>query len=69
MANNLIAMNKKNTSSYATSSSAYLFFLKKSHNNLYIFNKYINNKYKLIPFNEKINYSGKTKYFPSVSKE
>lgn len=34
-----------------------------------IFNRNINNKYKLIPFNESINTTGEIKYFPSVSKE
>lgn len=37
--------------------------------NLYIFDKYINNNYKLIPFNKKRNEVGNTKYFPPVSKE
>lgn len=34
-----------------------------------IFNRNINNKYKLIPFNESINTTGENKYFPPVSKE
>ena len=35
-----------------------------------IFYKNINyNKYKLVPFNVKINYVGHTKYFPADSKE
>jgi len=34
-----------------------------------IFNRNINNKYKLIPFNQSINTTGETKYFPSASKE
>lgn len=38
-------------------------------NNLYIFDKYINNKYKLIPFNLRENNTGNVKYFPPVSKE
>lgn len=42
---------------------------KKDNNNLYIFEKYINSNYKSIPFNERSNNIGKTKYFPSVIKE
>lgn len=34
-----------------------------------IFSRNINNKYKLIPFNESINTTGETKYFPPASKE
>ena len=35
-----------------------------------IFYKNINyNKYKLVPFNVKVNYVGYTKYFPADSKE
>jgi hypothetical protein len=34
-----------------------------------IFNKNINNKYKLIPFNLKENYVGEIKYSPAASKE
>ncbi len=34
-----------------------------------IFNKNINNKYKLIPFNLKENFVGETKYSPPASKE
>jgi hypothetical protein len=34
-----------------------------------IFNKYINNKYKIIPFNIKVNNVGATKYLPAASKE
>lgn len=34
-----------------------------------IFNKVINNKYKLVPFNKIENAVGNTKYFPAVSKE
>jgi hypothetical protein len=40
-----------------------------NNKNLYIFNKYINNNSKLIPFNVKNLEVGKTKYFPPVSKE
>jgi len=36
---------------------------------LSIFNKFIKNNSKLIPFNVKINYTGETKYFPPFSKE
>jgi hypothetical protein len=36
---------------------------------LSIFNKFIKNNSKLIPFNIKINYTGETKYFPPFSKE
>ncbi len=36
---------------------------------LAIFNKFIKNNSKLIPFNVKINYTGETKYFPPFSKE
>ena len=38
-------------------------------NNLYIFDKYINNNSKSIPFYERVNNIGNTKYFPPVSKE
>lgn len=38
-------------------------------NNLYIFDKYVNNNYKSISFNERVNKTGNTKYFPPVSKE
>jgi hypothetical protein len=40
-----------------------------TNNHLYIFNKYKNNNNKLIPFNVKKIDTGKTKYFPPVSKE
>jgi hypothetical protein len=36
---------------------------------LSIFNKFIKNNSKLIPFNVKINYTGEAKYFPPFSKE
>jgi hypothetical protein len=36
---------------------------------LSIFNKFIKNNSKLIPFNVKINFTGETKYFPPFSKE
>lgn len=36
---------------------------------LSIFNKFIKNNSKLIPFNVKINYTGESKYFPPFSKE
>jgi hypothetical protein len=36
---------------------------------LSIFNKFIKNNSKLIPFNIKFNYTGETKYFPPFSKE
>ena len=42
---------------------------KKNTDNLYIFNKYINNNSKLIPFNVNINNSGEIKYLPPFSKE
>jgi hypothetical protein len=38
-------------------------------NNLYIFDKYVNNKYKSIPFHERVNNIGDTKYLPPVIKE
>jgi hypothetical protein len=38
-------------------------------NNLYIFDKYVNNDYKSIPFFERVNNIGDTKYFPPVIKE
>lgn len=34
-----------------------------------IFNKFVNNKYKLVPFNNVNNAVGKTKYSPAISKE
>lgn len=40
-----------------------------NNNNLYIFSKYINNKYKLIPFNMRELYIGDIRYTPPVSKE
>jgi hypothetical protein len=54
---NLI-FNKKNTKNDTT-----------KNNHLYIFDKYVNNNYRLIPFNVKIVYTGETKYLPPVSKE
>ena len=36
---------------------------------LSIFNKFIKNNSKLIPFNLKISHAGETKYFPPFSKE
>jgi hypothetical protein len=36
---------------------------------LTIFNKFIKNNSKLVPFNVKVNYTGETKYFPPFSKE
>lgn len=38
-------------------------------NNLYIFDKYVNNKYKSIPFQERVNNIGDTKYLPPIIKE
>lgn len=38
-------------------------------NNLYIFDKYVNNNYKSIPFYERVNNIGNTKYLPPVIKE
>ncbi len=43
--------------------------LKQIHIHINIFNKYINKKYTLIPFNTKTNNVGNTKYFPASSKE
>jgi hypothetical protein len=40
-----------------------------NNNNLYIFNKNINNNFKLIPIKANKNYVGETKYLPPVSKE
>ncbi len=40
-----------------------------NNNNLYIFSKYINNKYKLIPFNLRELYIGDIRYTPPISKE
>ena len=41
----------------------------KNNINLDIFNKNVNNKYKLLPFNIVHNHIGATKYLPPVSKE
>jgi hypothetical protein len=38
-------------------------------NNLYIFDKYVNNNYKSIPFHARVNNIGNTKYLPPVIKE
>jgi hypothetical protein len=43
--------------------------MKNNNNNLSIFTKNINNKYKLLPFNIIHNHLGPTKYLPPVSKE
>nr|ACV41173.1 ribosomal protein 3 [Ophiostoma ips] len=43
--------------------------LNNSLNKSNIFNKYINNKYKLVPFKTMINYVGETRYIPSEFKE
>lgn len=40
-----------------------------SENKNYLFNQIINNKYKLVPFNTRINDVGNTKYLPASSKE
>jgi len=40
-----------------------------SNNNLYIFNKNINNNFKLVPIKLNKNYVGEVKYFPATSKE
>jgi hypothetical protein len=42
---------------------------KNINNNLYIFDKYLNNNYKSIPLHERLNDIGNTKYFPSAIKE
>lgn len=56
-------MNKKNTNTHMSSHK------ESSHLNLSIFNKFIKNNSKLIPFNIKTNDVGETKYFPPFSKE
>lgn len=40
-----------------------------NNNNLYIFNKYMNNEMKLVPFKSRNDYLGNVKYLPPVSKE
>jgi hypothetical protein len=40
-----------------------------NNKNLYIFSKYLNNKYKLIPLNVRESYVGNVRYLPPVSKE
>lgn len=40
-----------------------------NNNNLYIFNKYVKNSYKSIPFNERVNNIGNIKYLPPIIKE
>lgn len=40
-----------------------------NNNNLYIFNKNINNNFKLVPIKLNKNYVGEVKYFPAASKE
>jgi hypothetical protein len=42
---------------------------KGKNNNLYIFDKSINNDYNLIPFKTRNNFLGNKKYFPPISKE
>jgi hypothetical protein len=39
------------------------------NNNLFIFNKNINNNFKLVPIKLNKNYVGEVKYFPAASKE
>jgi hypothetical protein len=55
-------MNKKNTNTIMSSKES-------SHLNLSIFNKFLKNNSKLIPFNIKNNDVGETKYLPPFSKE
>jgi hypothetical protein len=59
-------MNKKNTNTIMSSRPR---SKESSHLNLSIFNKFIKNNSKLIPFNIKTNDVGETKYFPPFSKE
>jgi hypothetical protein len=56
-------MNKKNTNTLMSSPK------ESSPQSLSIFNKFIKNNSKLIPFNIKTNDVGETKYFPPFSKE
>jgi hypothetical protein len=62
---NFILMNKKNTNTLMNSP------LNKESSDLKlsIFNKFIKNNSKLIPFNIKFNHVGEPKYFPPFSKE